>query len=560
MRIQRLTWAALSVLLFALSSVAIGQDVNAVSLRPIRPPAGRGLVAADVTVSKNRVNVGEWVTVIPAAPAQFRRPVFSVNFGDGSRLETTTTQVHHKYAKVGHYDIYAWVMKDTPPIGVSLSANPQSVLAKQPVQLNAQLTANSPGIKYRFVFGDRDQTEWLNQSQTVHAYDTAATYLAYVEIGGLENGSFRLLRRSASQPIQVKGAWFSVDLLVNPNRAEVGDRITFTALPSSNDPNASYRFAFGDGAATGWQKSTQAIHQYTSAQKYYAYVEMSTGNLAVAPARVVSGRKLIEVMTPSRVSVELSVNPAIIETERPTVFTARTNSRDSNLKYRFFYGDRSATDWQALPRTRHKYSVAANYFAYVELGLSNTNQGVKVLETSKTIQVTVNPGSTPTPTPTPTSSPSQTPTPQTSPTPTSTPVGSPTPSPGSSPNSSPVGSPDSSTVLSPDASPAGSPTMSPTSSPPIAPAGPTDSGTFPWWYVLIALLVVGGGYWTFKALLPPRPTFSSNSDPGSSDVDAGGKPLTIESQILLKPNIAEGEYLVAADEGTLIQSVRREND
>jgi hypothetical protein len=73
-------------------------------------------------------------------------------------------------------------------------------------------------------------------------------------------------------------------------------------------------------------------------------------------------------------------------------------------------------------------------------------------------------------------------------------------------------------------------------------------------------LVVGGGYWTFKALLPPRPTFSSNSDPGSSDVDAGGKPLTIESQILLKPNIAEGDYLVAVDEGTLIQSVRREND
>ena len=58
----------------------------------------------------------------------------------------------------------------------------------------------------------------------------------------------------------------------------------------------------------------------------------------------------------------------------------------------------------------------------------------------------------------------------------------------------------------------------------------------------------------------PRPTFRSRKDSGASEVDQEGKPLSIESQILLKPNITDGQYLVGTDEGNLIQSVRREND
>jgi hypothetical protein len=88
--------------------------------------------------------------------------------------------------------------------------------------------------------------------------------------------------------------------------------------------------------------------------------------------------------------------------------------------------------------------------------------------------------------------------------------------------------------------------------------GPTDP--FPWWYLLVALLIGGGGYWAFMALFLPRPTFNSRTDAGSSKVDEGSKALAIESQILLKPNVADGQYRVGVDEGNLIQSVRREND
>jgi hypothetical protein len=99
--------------------------------------------------------------------------------------------------------------------------------------------------------------------------------------------------------------------------------------------------------------------------------------------------------------------------------------------------------------------------------------------------------------------------------------------------------------------------LSPGSSPRVPPGGLTDS--FRWWWLLLIPLLGGGGYWAFKALFLPRPTFSARRDAGSSEVDAA-EGLAIESQILLRPNIADGQYRVGVDEGNFIQSVRREND
>jgi hypothetical protein len=42
-------------------------------------------------------------------------------------------------------------------------------------------------------------------------------------------------------------------------------------------------------------------------------------------------------------------------------------------------------------------------------------------------------------------------------------------------------------------------------------------------------------------------------------VDEGSKALAINSQILLRPDIADGEYLVSTGEPNLVKSVRREN-
>jgi hypothetical protein len=409
-------------------------------------------------------------------------------------------------------------------------------------------------VKYRFVFGDSKQTGWQDESYAVHPYDVANTYQAHVDIGALDNGTFKQLTGSSRQPIVVNfRPQDSVDLLVEPTKAEVGTPITFTALTYSKDPKTSYRFVFGDGAETGWQPSTQVTHKYASDNTYYAYVEMIPGSFGVNQRTLQSGKKAILVFERQRVSVsvDLMVKPAKADTDTPVKFTALVNSKDPNLRFRFFYGDGKSSKWQPDSESQHKFLNAGGYSAYVEAGFSNNNQGIKALDTSPRREVIVRAPATPTPTPTPTASPAASPA--------SSPRPSPTGSPGSSPGSSPTLSPGDSPPLlssSPSPSPGPTPMLSPGSSPLVLPGGVTD---FPWWWLLLIPLIGGGGYWAFKALFLPRPTFSARRDAGSSEVDAA-KGLAIESQILLKPNIADGQYRVGVDEGNFIQSVRREDD
>lgn len=528
--------AVLTCLPAATSGTALGQDANSVDIRTAVPPARPGRVAAHVTVDKNRVRVGEWVRVNLTSPAGFNRPRFSVSFGDGQEDVTSDTQINHKYDKVGHYDVYAWVVSEpiAPPRSVprvSLSVAPNPAVVGQPVTFNAQITESYPGIKYRFVFGDKDQTAWQDQLQTTHAYALAATYQAYVDIGAEENGSIKPLRGSAREPIRVNAQQpVSVDLTADPATVEVGRRVTFDAHAVSRDPNLRYRFVFGDGSpSTDWLSSSQATHEYASPNTYMAYVQIGSSANRFASPIISSARQPIRVIGAQRLSVDLIVDPTTVKTEIPVTFTAQVDSKDTKIRYRFFYGDRSASDWQVVPKSRHKYSVADTYFAYVEAELPNNNQGIKVGGTSKAKQVIVTSSGTPTPTPTPT--------------PTLTPVSSPASSTGVKLSSSPGVSPKS-------------------SSEPFLGSTPTDQGSFGrnWWkYLLIALLIFFLGYRIYRLLFATRPTFRPLRDGGSSEVDEGTKPLAIDSQILLRPDIADGQFRVSTGEPDFVRSVRREN-
>jgi hypothetical protein len=75
------------------------------------------------------------------------------------------------------------------------------------------------------------------------------------------------------------------------------------------------------------------------------------------------------------------------------------------------------------------------------------------------------------------------------------------------------------------------------------------------------LLLLFVGYQLYRALLVPRPSFHPNLDMGSSEVDstAATKGLSITSQVLMRPNLSEGQYRVHTDKGNIVRSVRREN-
>jgi hypothetical protein len=75
------------------------------------------------------------------------------------------------------------------------------------------------------------------------------------------------------------------------------------------------------------------------------------------------------------------------------------------------------------------------------------------------------------------------------------------------------------------------------------------------------LLLLFVGYQIYRSLFVPRASFHPNRDMGTSEVDATSatKGLSITSQVLLRPNVSEGQYVVDTDDGNIVRSVRREN-
>lgn len=436
-----------------LCTTAPAQQTDVVNVRPRAVSSPAGVPQVRIAVDRNRVPVGDSITVTLSPASVITDPKYTItlDFGDRTRTNTRRTQNVHPYKDSGFFTVTVSVAATTnndppPPPDVSLVFNPAKPIVGRAVEFTAKLTFPDASIKYQFSFGDNSNpTRWLNSPQTSHVYSIAGAYFVFVDIGRMNNGITKRIGGCKTQRVDVTRPEFrDVSLNAQPVRTDEGGSVLFTAIVNSDDPNILYRFAFGDGSP-------------------------------------------------------------------PTV-------------------------WQAAPRTKHRYAVAGNFAAYVEItSLINRKPSTTRASNIRQIQVSrsIPPTPTPTPTPlvTPTATPFVTPTPEVaeSPTPdgTSSPGASETATPGSSGSSTPA-------VATPTASANGSTTE-------------TTRGLFGipslWWqYILIALIVLFAGYQAFRFLFVPRFTLQAHRDPGESQVDVASGPLSIDFQIDLDPNVGEGGY------------------
>jgi hypothetical protein len=151
------------------------------------------------------------------------------------------------------------------------------------------------------------------------------------------------------------------------------------------------------------------------------------------------------------------------------------------------------------------------------------------------------------------------------------PNASPSPAGTATPSNSPGSSPSPSASITPLASPNASPTIpaitstspSPTTSPSVSPSpspSPDSGSRDDWWkYLLLAALVLVGGYQGWKYFYAPRPTLEPRPDPGVAALGAEGGPLGINFQMELDPNVSDGEFSIDTNEQTLIKSERKSN-
>jgi hypothetical protein len=92
-----------------------------------------------------------------------------------------------------------------------------------------------------------------------------------------------------------------------------------------------------------------------------------------------------------------------------------------------------------------------------------------------------------------------------------------------------------------------------------SPPGDSRDGQNKWWILPLILLASFTAYRIWKALTTPRPTFHPRLDPGNSAVGTE-KPLSIDFQLQLNPDIAAGKYGIESNESGFIRSERKSND
>ncbi|HKO99532.1 MAG TPA: PKD domain-containing protein [Pyrinomonadaceae bacterium] len=514
----------------------------------IQPSRGSGAVI--VSVAKSRVRVGELVnfTLSPAKIVTDSRFKVTVDFGDGTRQTTSQVFVTHRYRATGHYKVYASVV--SPAVDPD-TPDPQTPIPR--VTLDARPLTTGP--------------------------DTP---------------------------------------------------VSFNAQLSSNYPGIKFRFAFGDGTQTDWQAQPSTSHVYRSPGTYLAYVDLGLGTGgsirqvggSVRQSIVVNKPDVPPVIPVTPITpdppdpqpgpVQLSANPTPVQAGKPVTLDAKARSTNSNVRYRFVFGDGSSKDWQESARTTHQYSSKGNYSATVSLGLLR-NGRIKTLSSDKQrIQVTTAP-------PTAAVNFEANPIPATKGQAVSFAAHVISGPPnlryrfvfgdGSFPTDWQTGSQASyaynlagdfpahveigewangrvmplatsnSVVVkitegaiasaSPGPSQGGpypSPAGSGSPGTQVGSSSPGD-GTPPntvglpdnWWlYLLLALLLIYVAYQTYRALLAPKTTLHASRDPGDAEVDSTAKGLEINSQVLLNPNVREAQYLVYSDDA-IIRSVRREN-
>ncbi|MDX6577870.1 MAG: hypothetical protein QOE96_3823 [Blastocatellia bacterium] len=221
----------------------------------------------------------------------------------------------------------------------------------------ANVVTNS-SYKVTLYFGDGEH-QVMRQTRIAHLYSLPRNYTYSL-----------LVEPSGTPPRPPVPAVPGVRLVATPTSVEINRQVGFAAQLSHSYPNLKYRFVLGDGSSTEWQDSPQATHSFRSPGSFQAYVDLGLGNRGVIKQIGGSPRQTINVTAPppQNLTVDLTANKETVQTKDEVDFSARVNSGDPSVRYRFDFGDRSGPNtWQVSPRSRHVYSSSGYYSARVEV-------------------------------------------------------------------------------------------------------------------------------------------------------------------------------------------------
>jgi PKD repeat protein len=558
-------------LFFPTGLLTSAQQPGTVNVRPRVASAQPGMPEVKATVNRDKVPVGEEVTftLSPARIVTDPRYRVTLFFGDGKRQVMHQAKITHPYPKAGTYTYSILVEQEKQPTPtptqtattptVSLTATPETVEVNRLVNFSAQLSRRYPNIKYRFVFADGSDSGWQDSSNATHSYRSPNTYKAYVDIGVYSNGSTRQVGGSPRQAVKVteSRSVTRVELSASPTSVEKGKPVTFNARLNPQSANARYRFDFGDKSPpTNWQASSQTTHRYKSDGKYSARVEVRR---ATPNSATISDSIAIQV-SDRESTIDLKVIPGSVLAGIPVFFEAVPSAANTNARYRFDFGDGSATTaWSSSRYQTHSYISAGRYPAFVEMAESvnepirpsavSEKKSVRVTEISVTNNTNDNGNNNSGGNLNSNSTPQTNANNNGNVNATGNINSNVNGNANANGNRNGNGNGNANSVGSTNANSA-------SPSPTIPSGGDTESSN--WWkYLIILIVLLLAGYQAYSYFFAPRPTFVPHVDMGDASVDADN-PLAINMQMDVDPNVAGGEFTIDTEGNSLIKSKRIE--
>lgn len=235
-----------------------------------------------IVADKRLIQLGETVTFHMEPAEVFARSAYSFlfDYGDGTPKETTDRGkrvVQHRYTSAGRFKVSVDAMapagvapfeETIDPITINvqqvkLSANPRSAEVGMPVSLKATSVSKDPNLRYKFLFGDNQQTNWQESNEASHPYSAPGDYIATVEIGFGDNA----VQVDSSKSDSIRIAFpqpASLVFRVKPARVNANEAVTLSAELPTKGRHIQYRFVFGDNQTSEWQDNGNQTHTYVA--------------------------------------------------------------------------------------------------------------------------------------------------------------------------------------------------------------------------------------------------------------------------------------------------------
>jgi len=165
------------------------------------------------------------------------------------------------------------ILRILPP-ELSLKATPHQVKIGDPVTLIAHTPFKDTDYRYRFIFGDGENSPPLANPVIHHAFQQAGDFRVYAEL--LRQG--KLLAKSQDISIQVQPD-YQIQLRADRTDATVGEAVLFQGAIEPLADGVVFRFNYGDGRDSPPGSQAHSEHIYTHPGTYQVTLSARIGDL-----------------------------------------------------------------------------------------------------------------------------------------------------------------------------------------------------------------------------------------------------------------------------------------